>query len=278
MPSSPRPPPARSTSCVLLGADPVRDCPDADLGRLGVEGAAVVVALDTFLTDSAALADVVLPAAAFGEKAGSTTNLEGRVTEVAQRVTPVGTARADWMVAAELADRLGLRRPRRRADRRRRRHRRHRRRRVRLPQRDRGRPARQHRGCARRGARRYRWRRGARRFRRHRPQQLRLSTRGEPHAVRPRRRHRQRAVARPAGAGRRRLRQPGRCRQDRRPARQSGAPRRRQGHRRASRSRPARAVPRGIVLVPFNHTGSDAPPTSIVDVAAGATDVRIEAG
>jgi NADH-quinone oxidoreductase subunit G len=92
---------------VLLGADPVGDCPDGDLGRLGVEGAAVVIALDTFLTDSTVLADVVLPAAAFGEKAGSTTNLEGRVTEVAQRVTPIGTARADWMVAAELADRLG---------------------------------------------------------------------------------------------------------------------------------------------------------------------------
>ena len=38
------------------------------------------------------------------------------------------------------------------------------------------------------------------------------------------------------------------------------------------------AVPRGIVLVPFNHTGYESPPTSIVDVAAGATDVRIEAG
>ena len=38
------------------------------------------------------------------------------------------------------------------------------------------------------------------------------------------------------------------------------------------------AVPRGIVLVPFKQTGSDASPTSIVDVDAGATDVRIEAG
>ena len=106
-PSSPRPPPARSTSWSCSVPTRWRDCPDADLGRLGVEGAAVVVALDTFLTDSATLADVVLPAAAFGEKAGSTTNVEGRVTEVAQRVTPIGTARADWMVAAELADRLG---------------------------------------------------------------------------------------------------------------------------------------------------------------------------
>jgi predicted molibdopterin-dependent oxidoreductase YjgC len=49
----------------------------------------------------------VLPAAVFAEKAGTTTNLEGRVTTVSQRVIPPGTARADWMVAAELADRLG---------------------------------------------------------------------------------------------------------------------------------------------------------------------------
>ena len=53
------------------------------------------------------MADVVLPAAVAGEKAGSTTNLEGRVTTVSQQVTPAGTARADWMVAAELADALG---------------------------------------------------------------------------------------------------------------------------------------------------------------------------
>jgi predicted molibdopterin-dependent oxidoreductase YjgC len=67
-----------------------------------------VVALDAFLTDSSSLADVVLPAAAFAEKAGSTTNLEGRVTALTQRVNPAGTARPDWMVAAELADLLGL--------------------------------------------------------------------------------------------------------------------------------------------------------------------------
>jgi NADH-quinone oxidoreductase subunit G len=91
----------------LLGADPLADFPDAELARRGVDGARVVVALDAFLTDSAALADVVLPASVFAEKSGTTTNLEGRVTTVAQRVTPVGTARADWMVAAELADLLG---------------------------------------------------------------------------------------------------------------------------------------------------------------------------
>ncbi len=92
---------------VLLGADPVADCPDTVLARRAVERAGTVVALDTFLTDSSSLADVVLPAAAFAEKAGTTTNLEGRVTTLSQRVTPPGAARPDWMVAADLADRLG---------------------------------------------------------------------------------------------------------------------------------------------------------------------------
>jgi NADH-quinone oxidoreductase subunit G len=92
---------------VLLGADPLSDFPDALLARKALEGARVVVALDAFLSASVAMADVVLPAAISGEKAGTTTNLEGRVTTVSQRVTPAGTARADWMVAAELAEALG---------------------------------------------------------------------------------------------------------------------------------------------------------------------------
>ena len=93
---------------ILLGADPVADFPDAALAKQAIERTGVVVALDAFLTESAALADVVLPASVFAEKSGTTTNLEGRVTTVAERVTPAGTSRADWMVAAELADLLRL--------------------------------------------------------------------------------------------------------------------------------------------------------------------------
>src|SRR6185436_7917245 len=61
----------------------------------------------TFLTESSKLAHVVLPAASFGQKSGTTTNLEGRVTGVAQKVTVTGTSRPDWMIAAELALALG---------------------------------------------------------------------------------------------------------------------------------------------------------------------------
>ena len=92
---------------VLLGADPLSDVPDADLARRGLAGARNIISVDTFMTPSTSQADVVLPAAAFGEKNGTTTNLEGRMSNVAQKITPAGTSRPDWMIAAELANALG---------------------------------------------------------------------------------------------------------------------------------------------------------------------------
>ena len=77
---------------VLLGADPIADCPDADLARRAIAGARRIIAVDTFLTESSGAADVVLAAAAYGEKSGTTTNLEGRVTEVGQKITAAGTS------------------------------------------------------------------------------------------------------------------------------------------------------------------------------------------
>lgn len=88
---------------ILLGADPLNDCPDAGLARRALAGARRVVSIDTHLSESTRLADVVLAAAAYGEKAGTTTNIEGRVTTLAEKVTTTGTARPDWMIAVELA-------------------------------------------------------------------------------------------------------------------------------------------------------------------------------
>ena len=91
---------------VLLGADPLADLPDRSLARRALAGAGSIIAVDTFLTESAAHADVVLAAATTGERAGTTTNLEGRVTRLSQKVS-AGLARPDWMIAVELAERLG---------------------------------------------------------------------------------------------------------------------------------------------------------------------------
>jgi len=92
---------------VLLGCDPLADFPDTDLARRMMAGAPRVIVIDTFLTKSSTPADVVLAAAAYGEKAGTTTNIEGRVTTVSEKVTPRGTSRPDWMIAVELAELLG---------------------------------------------------------------------------------------------------------------------------------------------------------------------------
>ncbi|MGK2947169.1 MAG: NADH-quinone oxidoreductase subunit NuoG [Acidimicrobiales bacterium] len=92
---------------VLLGADPLADVPDSDLAARGLAGAGTVIAIDRFLTASAQQADVVLAAAGPDEVDGTTTNLEGRVSTVARKITPPGTARADWMLASELARLLG---------------------------------------------------------------------------------------------------------------------------------------------------------------------------
>jgi NADH-quinone oxidoreductase subunit G len=92
---------------VLLGADPLADFPDRDLAERGLAGARTVIACDQFLTESVKQADVVLPAAGYAEVDGTTTSLESRVTALSRKVTPPGTAQADWVIAAELALRLG---------------------------------------------------------------------------------------------------------------------------------------------------------------------------
>lgn len=92
---------------VLLGADPLSDCPDGDLAWRGITGARRVISLDTFVTASSKQADLVLPVAGFGEQAGSTTNIEGRVSAVDAAVTAHSTVRPDWMIALDLSERLG---------------------------------------------------------------------------------------------------------------------------------------------------------------------------
>jgi NADH-quinone oxidoreductase subunit G len=92
---------------VVLGADLTNDFPDRALARDALAEVGFVVAVDAFLTEATQRADVVLPVSVWGEKEGTTTNLEGRVLPVAQQVSPEGTPMADWRVAVELALRFG---------------------------------------------------------------------------------------------------------------------------------------------------------------------------
>ncbi|MCL1600766.1 MAG: NADH-quinone oxidoreductase subunit NuoG [Actinomycetia bacterium] len=77
---------------VLAGSDPVRDCPDPQTAIDALENAEFVVAFDAFVTDSSRRADVILPAAVWGEVDGTATNLEGRVQRLGASTPPLGKA------------------------------------------------------------------------------------------------------------------------------------------------------------------------------------------
>ena len=81
--------------------------PDQAHARRALESLDFLVVQDIFLTETAALADVVLPAACYAEKEGTFTNTERRVQRVRQAVEPPGEARADWRIICALAERAG---------------------------------------------------------------------------------------------------------------------------------------------------------------------------
>ncbi len=97
----------RVDTLVLLGADLLQDFPDRRSAELALDAARFVVAVGAFNVDAAERADVFLPTSVWGEKEGSATNVEGRVSRLARVITPEGTTMADWRIAAELASRLG---------------------------------------------------------------------------------------------------------------------------------------------------------------------------
>jgi formate dehydrogenase alpha subunit len=82
---------------------------DANVGktRRALQAVEFLVVQDIFLTETAQMAHVVLPAASFAETDGTFTNTERRVQRVRKAVEPPGQARPDWTILCELATRLG---------------------------------------------------------------------------------------------------------------------------------------------------------------------------
>ncbi|SFI33173.1 formate dehydrogenase major subunit [Tindallia magadiensis] len=91
----------------ITGENPMVSDPDTQHVKKGLEKAFLVVQ-DIFLTETAALADVVLPAAAFAEKEGTFTNTERRVQRVRKAVNPPGEAKPDWWILSQLLKGFGL--------------------------------------------------------------------------------------------------------------------------------------------------------------------------
>jgi len=96
------------TSCYIIGENPLRSEADTDRARKLLEGLEHFVVQDMFLTDTARLADVVLPATAtWCEAEGTVTSSERRVQRVRKALEPPPGARDDIEIICELARRLG---------------------------------------------------------------------------------------------------------------------------------------------------------------------------
>jgi len=91
----------------IMGENPALTDPDADHAIKAMQALELLVVQDLFLTETAILADVVLPAASFAEKDGTFSNTERRVSRVRQAIPQVGQAKPDWQIICEIAGHLG---------------------------------------------------------------------------------------------------------------------------------------------------------------------------
>lgn len=92
----------------VMGENPAMSDPDVAHAREALASLDHLVVQDIFLTETAMLADVVLPAAAWPEKDGTVTNTNRQVQMGRAAIAPPGEARADWWITIEIARRLGL--------------------------------------------------------------------------------------------------------------------------------------------------------------------------
>jgi len=92
---------------LVVGENPLNSFPSPSLVRKALTTLDVLVVADMFLTETAQLADVVLPAASFAEKRGTFTNFEGRVQQVRKAIEPIGGSLPDSEIVLQLASSMG---------------------------------------------------------------------------------------------------------------------------------------------------------------------------
>ena len=91
----------------IVCTNPAQSLPHQELVREALERCELVVVQDAFRhSETTAYADVLLPAASWGEKEGTMTNSERRIARVRAAVAPPGEARPDWEIAVDFARRL----------------------------------------------------------------------------------------------------------------------------------------------------------------------------
>ena len=91
----------------VIGENPMVSDPDLNHTKQSFENLDFLVVQDIFLTETAKMANVVLPSASFAEKDGTFTNTERKIQRVRKAVEAPGEAREDWEIICDLAGRMG---------------------------------------------------------------------------------------------------------------------------------------------------------------------------
>jgi len=91
----------------IMGENPMVSDPDIKHVKKGLENLDFLVVQDIFLTETAELADVVLPATSWAEKDGTFTSTERRVQYIRKAVDAPGEARSDWSIICDIAKKMG---------------------------------------------------------------------------------------------------------------------------------------------------------------------------
>jgi formate dehydrogenase major subunit len=99
--------PGKVKAVYIMGENPMLSDPDLHHVEKGLKNAEFIVVQDIFLTETAQLADVVLPATCFAEKDGTQTSTERRVQKWRKAQDPPGEARVDWQIICDIAKAMG---------------------------------------------------------------------------------------------------------------------------------------------------------------------------
>jgi len=91
----------------LIGENPILSDPDARHVKESLETLDFFVVQDIFMSETAQLADVVLPSASFAESDGTFTNTDRRVQRVRKAVEPIGKSKPDWQIICQIAQKMG---------------------------------------------------------------------------------------------------------------------------------------------------------------------------
>ena len=91
----------------IMGENPLMSDPDLNHVREQLEKLDFLVVSEMFMSETAEMADVVLPAASFAERDGTFTATDRRVQRIRKAINPIGESLPDWMIISRISEGLG---------------------------------------------------------------------------------------------------------------------------------------------------------------------------